>query len=379
MKRIVVDYKIPWLYPKAGIAGFFNPLLKGLIDRHPDYEFLLVAPGGVTDFPSDRPNCRTHVLEAGDLRSRLPYLRYSLATFPAFVTQSGADALLSPYYDFLLPRSHRGKAVVTVHDLCFLDLPEQYRFWTRWLHRALLSHNLPRAGGVITVSEFSRERLLARFPAVAAVGGAQVVYNSFTPLTADEPQGEAIQALRARLGLPPGMAVVLYTGGVDSRKNLDGLLAGFQHLLRRQEAVLLITGTLSVPSALRDQMASLGLAGRVILTGPLKGGEMELLYRAIAGCAVSVSHYEGFGRSAIEAKLSGLPFVSSDLPPVREMVGASALYCDRNNPADIGEKLALALATPRRRPETRVEERLTLARNVTVLSGVVARILGHGA
>ena len=182
-----------------------------------------------------------------------------------------------------------------------------------------------------------------------------------------------------KLGLPPGEAVVFYTGGVDARKNLDVLLLGFRELLHREKAVLLITGTQVVPPDLSDRIKQLGLVRRVIFSGHLSGGEIQLLYRSIAGCAISVSLYEGFGRSAIEAKMSGLPFVSSDIPSVREMVGEYARYCDHFNPVDIGEKLHQALKTQRRETQTGVEERFSLERNVAMLSEVIKRILEHGA
>ena len=374
MKQIVVDYKIPWLYPQAGIAGFFRPLLEAMVERHPELEFIVVAPGPFARLCPDRPNCKAMFLGDFSALSRFEYLRYSLITFPAFVAQSGADLLLCPYYDFLPPENFRGKTLLTVHDLCFLDIPAQYPFWTRWLHRWLLNYNLPRAGGVITVSDFSRSRLMAHFPALLSGREPQVVYNTFAPRreTADE---AGLKALTGKLGLPPGERVVLYTGGIDARKNLTGLFSGFAELLRSTAALLLITGGISDASALRNLVRRFGLEGRVIFTGPLEADEMRLLYRRIADCGISVSLYEGFGRGAIESKLHALPFVSSSLPVVREMVGEYPLYCDQQSPADIGAKLRQALAAPRGAAETDIDERFSLLRNANLLSDLIDRTL----
>lgn len=45
-----------------------------------------------------------------------------------------------------------------------------------------------------------------------------------------------------------------------------------------------------------------------------------------------LSSYEGFGLPLIEAQRSGLPVLCSDIPVFREVLGASALYMDRENP-----------------------------------------------
>lgn len=376
MKKIVVDYKIPWLYPRAGIAGFFNPLLRAMIERHPEIEFVVVAPGALPEICPGKPNCKPHSLGEFTTLSRLQYLRYSLVTFPDFVARSGADLLLSPYYDFLTPRNFNGKTVLTVHDLCFLDIPSHYRFWTRWIHSWLLSFNFSRAGAVITVSDFSRSRLMARFPALLSGREPQIVYNSFSPYqeTADE---EGVKALTLKLGLSPGERVVLYTGGNDARKNLRGLLSGFGELLRSTSAVLLITGGIADHPGMRNLVQRSGLEGRVVLTGPLEEAEMLLLYRRIADCGISVSLYEGFGRSAIESKVNALPFVSSTLSVVREMVGEYPLYCDQTSPEDIGEKLRKAIASPRCEPEYLLDERFSLLKNVMVLSDIISRTLNN--
>lgn len=377
MKRIVIDYKVPWLYPRAGIAGFFNPLLEGIVERHPEMEFLLVAPGRFPEICAGRANCSPYFL--GDLSklSRLQYLRYSLATFPAFVAQSGADLVLSPYYDFLIPDKFYGKVLLTVHDLCFLDIPAHYPFWTRWLHSWLLNINLPRAGGVLTVSEYSRSRLLAHFPFLADGWGPQVVYNSYSPLSDDTEGVESPRELRQRLGLRPENRVVLYTGGIDVRKNLSALLSGFSELLRTTSAILVITGDSAHGGSLLKLVQRYGITGKVMLTGPLGEREMSLLYRYIADCCISVSLYEGGARSAIEARAYSLPFVSSPLASVREMVGEYPLYCDPTSPRDIGEKLLVALAMPRVLTTPWVDERLSLARNVAKISELIEEAIAR--
>jgi glycosyltransferase involved in cell wall biosynthesis len=368
-KKVLVDCKIPWLYPRAGIAGFFNPLLEGVLDRHPELDFILVAPGVVSPPQPARANCVVRSSGYRGALSRLQYLRYSLIEFPRLLAQSGADLLLSPYYDFAIPADYRGRVLLTVHDLCFLDLPERYPFYTKWLHSWFLRRNLPRADGIVTVSEFSRNRILEHFPFLTASQSPQVIYNSLPP--APDLGGELdTEALRLRLGLRPEGRVVLYTGGIDTRKNLGGLLSGFAELRRSLNAVLVVTGNAAARS-FASQISQAGVAGAVRCTGVIEEAAMRLLYREVADCGISVSWYEGGGRSALEARAHNLPFVSSRLEPVREMVGDYPFYCDASSPRDIADKLLQALHSPRIPSIPFVDERLSLSRNIARLSGMI--------
>lgn len=368
-KKVVVDYKIPWLYPRAGIAGFFNPLLEGVVERHPELDFILVAPGVVTLPQPAWPNCAVRQLGQRERLSRLQYLRYSLQEFPDFVAKSEADLVLSPYYDFAIPAGYRGRVLLTVHDLCFLDLPGRYPFYTKWLHNWFLRHNLPRADSIVTVSEFSRGRILEHFPSLGAGKGPQVIYNSLAPV-GDAEVGAGAETLRLQLGLRPDHRVVLYTGGIDTRKNLGGLLAGFRELLRSTDAVLVITGN-DRDGAFTSRVEQAGILGQVRVTGILDEAELRLLYREVADCGVSVSWYEGGGRSALEARAYNLPFVSSNLPPVRETVGDYPFYCDASSPCDIAEKLLQALFAPRAQAVPPADDRLSLSRNIDRLSELI--------
>lgn len=370
MKRIVVDYKIPWLYPRAGIAGFFNPLLQGLADRFPDVEFLVVSPGeGDGAFPQNA-NCRRLHLGYPRAFSRMDHLRYSLISFPSFLKGREADLLLSPYYDFIVPRGFSGRTILTVHDLCFLDVPFVYPFWTRLLQRFWLNAAVRRADAIATVSEFSRSRLLAHFGAILQGKEPCVVYNSFAPPCMTEQHAEE---LRRRLSLPQSAKVMLYTGGFDARKNVRRLFRGFRQLLNDVDAVLVVTGTSATNAGLRRLANECGIEERVVLTGPLEDGDMALLYAAVADCCVNLSLYEGAGRSAIEAQLHGLPAVSSPLPAVREMVGDYPLYCDPMNVEEVADALARALQLPRREPEA--DARFSLSRNVERLGDLVEAML----
>ncbi len=375
MKKIIVDYKVPWRYPKAGIAAYFDPLLQGLCRRFVDTEIVVVSPGELPDSYDFGENCHFRHLSSVDILSVWGDIKYSLYDFPRYLSRSDADLLISPYYDFMIPKCFAGRAIITIHDTCYFDLPFVYPHRTRYLQRFWLNHNLNRAAAVLTVSEFSRLRIMEHFPCLLRGKEPRVIYNSFVSPVSTPYNGNSAEDLRCRLAVPSNKRVVLYTGGFDVRKNLPRLFAGFKKVLDHSKAVLIVTGTSRDNPKLISLIRSFGLEGDVILTGFLPEEDMLSLYRTIADCAVSVSLCEGFGRSAVEAKMHGLPFVSTPLEVVREFVGDYPIYCDPYDVVDIHEKMVLALSLPRNDINLVLDERLSVNRNIAAFCSVIEGIL----
>ncbi|MFZ6711390.1 glycosyltransferase [Undibacterium sp. TC9W] len=212
---------------------------------------------------------------------------------------------------------------VTLYDLIPLMYDKQYLndpAQRAWYYRKLAS--LKRADLLLAISDSSRQEgmdLLQLSPE-RVVSISSAVDEHFQVRSCSD---EVMHALRARYGITRDMA--MYTGGIDIRKNIDGLIqayAGLPLAVRQQHQLAIVC---SVQKADRERIAALvtqlQLAeDEIILTGFVPDEDLPLLYQ---DCKLFVfpSWHEGFGLPALEAMSCGAPVIAantSSLPEVLE-------------------------------------------------------------
>lgn len=214
------------------------------------------------------------------------------------------------------------RQVVTIHDCAFHDMPHAvsrgFRLWYSWLLRRLG----PRVRRILTVSEFSRQRLIdyLQVDPSKVIAIPNGVDERFHPAAA-----EAVPGMRARLGLPE--RYMLFVGSLDPRKNLLGLLRAWDQISARLDCPLVICGASS--HVFRDAGID-RLPECVVLSGYVPDEDLPALY-AGASLFVYPSLYEGFGLPVIEAMACGTPVVCSSTTSLGEVAGTAACLVD---PAD---------------------------------------------
>ncbi len=137
-------------------------------------------------------------------------------------------------------------------------------------------------------------------------------------------------ALKQRLGLK-GHPIYLTVGGIEPRKNSITLVEAFAQVLEHYpDAKLIIAGgdTFFDFSPYREQFfetvrkLNIPLDRSLIIPGVVSADELPVLYRC-ADAFVFPSLKEGWGLVVLEAIASGLPIVTSNIPPFTEFLDSS--------------------------------------------------------
>jgi glycosyltransferase involved in cell wall biosynthesis len=210
------------------------------------------------------------------------------------------------------PTRSRVPLLVTVHDVAALRLPQAFNAWTRHYTRALLPRVLHAADRVIAVSQFTASELrsLLGVPSGKIVVVPNGVGEPFRP-GGDAAEGDYVLAVAT----------------VEPRKNLERLAAA----VHAHGLELRLVGA--------QGWGHVRLNKGVAHLGVVSDDQLVRLYRG-ARCLAYVPLYEGFGLPVLEAMASGTPVVASDIPALREVAGAAAVYVDPLDTGDISRGLA---------------------------------------
>jgi glycosyltransferase involved in cell wall biosynthesis len=225
------------------------------------------------------------------------------------------------------------RQVVTLHDVVPMDHPEwlnpRFAAWYRFLTPRLAR----RVRGILAVSEFTKQRIVAHCPESEAK--IRVVYNGvdgrFHPIGADE-----IKRVRFRLGIPSEHYLVTL-GSLEPRKNLPRLLQAWAGIQSRiPDDVWLVLAGAQGKRTVFGEVHFEELPPRVHLTGHVSDELLPALYSgAIASPYLSL--YEGFGLPPLEAMACGTPPLTSNLASLPEVVGDAGILVNPNDVDAIAE------------------------------------------
>ena len=328
------------------LSGLFPDTISSLRDAFegmvpPERIVTWGAPGPVAELPPEN-YWRSRAAELVREQA-LAALRPDFVHVTSLFEGSGDDAVSS----VSISGEHLPTAV-TLYDLIPLVYEKQYLqdpAQRAWYYRKLAS--LKRADLLLAISDSSRQEgmdLLQLSPE-RVVSISSAVDEHFQLRSCSD---ETMQALRERYGIT--REVVMYTGGIDIRKNIDGLIqayAGLPQEVRQQHQLTIVC---SVQKADRERIAALvaqlALAeDEIILTGFVPDEDLPLLYQ---DCKLFVfpSWHEGFGLPALEAMSCGAPVIAANTSSLPEVLECTEALFDPRDTQAITAKMLQVLQQP---------------------------------
>lgn len=317
----------------TGVGRFLSNLLAAW-ERLPaarDHRFVLYVPPSAFARPwserrasADRPglSVEVRVVPGGGGGTWWEQVRLAAA-----VRRDRPDVLFSPAYS--APLAAGVRVVVALHDVSFLAHPEWFPPRSRWRRRLLAAWSARRASAVFTISQFSREEIIARL-------GVPADRVRVVPLA---PGGPC-----ARPGIPRE-PMVLFVGSIFNRRHVPELIAACGRLAERHADLRLEIAGEDRTYPRQDLAAAArasGLGDRLAFHAYLPDERLAELYGR-ASAFVFLSDYEGFGLTPLEALSAKVPVVLGDTPVAREVCGEAAVYVPTGEVAAIAGAIEAVL------------------------------------
>ncbi|HEY6873539.1 MAG TPA: glycosyltransferase family 1 protein [Geobacteraceae bacterium] len=236
------------------------------------------------------------------------------------VTRHGS-VWYSPGYNAPLFRLRR--YVFTIHDLNHIDIAANSSALKRLYYQIVLRRACRRAARVLTVSEFSRRRIIEW----SGVDPARVV-NVGNGVSADF----SVSVAPYR----PGYPYLLSIGNRKGHKNELRLLKAFATAKIDASIKLLFSGPSS--GELLELASEAGVSDRIVFLGRIEERALPSIYRGAIALAFP-SLYEGFGLPVLEAMASGIPVITSNTTALPEVAGDAAILVDPENVAAIADAI----------------------------------------
>jgi alpha-1,3-rhamnosyl/mannosyltransferase len=232
-----------------------------------------------------------------------------------------------------VPVVSRKPAIVTIHDLQYLDLPQFFSSGKRAYLGLTVPRSARQAKVVATVSEFARLGIIEH---LGVSPDKVVVVPHALPPPPPAPAPDAV---------PPGTPeqFVLLPAIAYPHKNHTVVIDA---LARVADLHLVCTGLpWSEDAALRARAERLGVSGRLHQLGLVSPTTLEALYRR-AAALVFPSRYEGFGAPVIEAMQRDCPVLAADATALREVVGDGGVLLPVDDPAAWAAAIERVVADP---------------------------------
>ena len=217
-------------------------------------------------------------------------------------------------------------SVVTIHDLIYRRVPEDYRAIDRRIYDYKYRRSAAAATRVIAISETTRRDLISDYQIDPAK--IDVIYQGVDPRFSIAVSYEDKERVRNTYKLPRDYFVTV--GTVSARKNQLMAVEAMRRLPADLNLVIVGSMRSEYADKVRRAVTDYGLTDRVMYLEGVPLADLPALY-AMAKFSSYTSRYEGFGLPVVESLSTGTPVIAATGSCLEEAGGPGAVYV---NPDD---------------------------------------------
>jgi glycosyltransferase involved in cell wall biosynthesis len=328
MPLVLVDL-LSYTGTKGGMETYTRELYRQLGSTDTGYTFVGLASSELMSldrswFPGEIIDSRI----SGE--NRFVWAYGELFVVARWAKRLGADLIHSPAT--LGPRASAMPTVITMHDMLYFSHPQYmstslYTLPVRWMEKQAAAN----AARILTISTQSSDDIQKYLGVSPTRIDVVPLAGTRTPLVVE----------RAAASAEP---LVLATGNRRPHKNWEGLVRALALVDETIRPRMVVTGSHG-DDPLRAVVDELDLGDWVDLQGWVSQDDLAALYSRATVMAMP-SFCEGFGLPVLEAMMSGVPVILSDIPVFREIAGDAALYFDPTSLPAIAEAITTAVTRP---------------------------------
>lgn len=332
-----------------GIGRYTKSVIETLLDKQTSHNYQLFANGMLPapDLDKNRflySNINYPYLGSCYLNDLLMKTTLTSADIDAVLIPSPMEDLDATIADY---QNYHKNFFVICYDLIPLIFADRYlndpNMRSLYMKRL---NNIKNADFIFAISESTRQDVIKylNIPADRVLNVSGGVADFFYPIPFSERQSW-LQKFAQKFRI--NKKFILYTGGEDWRKNIEGLLKAFAKLPKNIQEHYQIVIACKVTEFFAQEITNLatkiGITQSLILTNYVTDEELRALYST---CSLFVfpSFYEGFGLPLLEAISCGAPAISSNSSSLPEILGCNEQLFDAHSVEDMARLMSKVLA-----------------------------------
>lgn len=216
--------------------------------------------------------------------------------------------------------------LLTLHDTAYLDTPQSFNWRFKFAYKLLVPLLLISSKKILTVSEFSKSRIIRNYKFVSP-NSIKVIFN-----------GSNFRL--EKYNNQKKKKIILSVASHDKRKNTALLVSAFNLFNKKGLYRLILVGKQGKAFKRMETNEYINVEYR----DNVSDRDLEELYLSCDLC-VNLSSYEGFGLPVLEALTLGAKVLCSDIEVFRELYGDNVFFTKITDPSIVSSSINRALSS----------------------------------